>query len=374
MRIRSSARSAWLNKLTIGTVACALLAGIAALVCARPSSAAPQSFNFPSDGRVVGIDFDGRMVSNLDRSVEFYKLLGFSEVPNVDKSWHVDDVMNRIHGTKGVQSRMAKLTIDSNISGKPFTLYLREFRGIKRRNVMGGKTPWEPGATHIDLTVPDSEALWTKLKDANMLWPRTWGGKLVAAPGSTKGTIAYLTDPDGMDVEISEQRPATPAMDGRPARAADPPGFNHVGVVILDSDKAKAFYGSLLGEQLPPTTMPWTSGDFFDSAVGGHGNVIRMWQGTFPEAADPKARMRFEIVEYENRKKPVEPYTITDIGVNYVGFQVDGIDALVARLKGAGIPMVSDGIVTMKTGYRVAMFRDPDVGAYVELFEPPKSS
>jgi catechol 2,3-dioxygenase-like lactoylglutathione lyase family enzyme len=374
VRIPGSAQPTWLNRVTIGTAMCALFVGIAVLIFARPSSAAPQSFNFPSNGRVVGIDFDGRMVSNLDRSVEFYKLLGFSEVPNVDKSWRVDDVMNRIHGTKGVESRMAKLTINSNISGKPFTLYLREFRGIKRRNVMGGKTAWEPGATHIDLTVPDSEALWTKLKDANMLWPRTWGGKLIAAPGSTKGTIAYLTDPDGMDVEISEQRPAVPAMDGRPARAADPPGFNHVGVVVLDPDKAKAFYGALLGEQMPATTMPWTSGDFFDSAVGGHGNVLRMIQGTFPEAADPKARMRFEIVEYENRKKPVQPYSITDIGVNYVGFQVDGIDALVGRLKGAGIPMVSDGVVTMKTGYRVAMFRDPDVGAFVELFEPPKSS
>ena len=114
-------------------------------------------------------------------------------------------------------------------------------------------------------------------------------------------------------------------------------------------------------------------GDFMDSAVGGHGNVIRIVNGTFAEAADTKSRMRFEIVEYENRKKPVTPYSITDIGVNYIGLECTDIDSLVARLKGAGITIVSDGIVEMSTHYRVALVRDPDVGMFVELYEPPKT-
>lgn len=351
---------------------CALLA-LASAALLPSSSAAPQAFLGNSAGQVVGIEFDGRSVSNLDRSVAFYKLLGFSEVPGVDKSWRNDPVMDQIHGTKGVESRMAKLSINTNLGEQtPFTLYLREFRGIKRRNVMGGKTAWEPGATHIDLTIPDAEKMWSDLKAANMLWPRTWDGKLIPLPGQTKGTVAYITDPDGMDVEIVEQRPAVPAMDGRPARPADPPGFNHIGLVILDPEKAKAFYGALLGEQLPAAPSPWVSGDFMDSAVGGHGNVLRIVNGTFPLAADRDARMRFEIVEYENRKKPVQPYDITDIGVNWIGLEVTDIDALIARLKGAGIQVVSDGIAEMKGGYRVALVRDPDVGAFVELYEPPK--
>jgi catechol 2,3-dioxygenase-like lactoylglutathione lyase family enzyme len=350
-----------------------LLLAVASAALLPSSHAAPQ-FISPTEGQVIGVAFDGRMVSDLDKSVAFYKLIGFTEVPDVDKSWRSDDAMNRIHGVKpGVQSRMAKLTINSNISGKPFTLYLREFKGIKRRNVMAGKTAWEPGATHIDLTIPDADLMWSQLKAANMLWSRTWDNKLIAAPGATKGTIAYVTDPDGMDVEIVEQRAATPAVNGRPARPADPPGFNHIGIVILDSDKAKSFYGGLLGEQLPAAPSQWASGDFMDSAVGGHGNVLRMVNGTFPEAADLNSRMRFELVEYENRKKPVEPYSIADIGVNYVGFEAKNLESLVARLKGAGITMVSDGIVEIKGGYRVALFRDPDTQAFVELFERPKA-
>ena len=343
------------------------------VVCAAgsPRPAAAQQFG-PNKGSVVGIEFDGRMVSDLDKSVAFYKLLGFSEVPNVDKSWRKDEVMNRIHGTKGLESRMAKLELNSNISGKPFTLYLREFRGIKRRNVTGGKTPWEPAATHIDLTIPDADKMWADLKAANMLWPRTWEGKLIAVPGATKGTLAYITDPDGMDVEIVEQRPATPATDTRPATPGDPPGFNHIGLVILDADKARAFYGVMLGAQFPAAPSNWIGGDFIDSAVGGHGNVIRIVNSTFAESADPKSRMRFELVEYENRKKPLAPYSITDIGVNYIGLECTDIDSLVARLKGFDVELVSDGIVEMRTGYRVALVRDPDVGAFVELFEAPK--
>lgn len=361
------------RRFAILAASCAVLCTLAVAALWPSSSAAPQ-FLGTSKGTVVGMEFDGRMVSDLDKSVAFYKLLGFTEVPNVDKSWRKDDVMNRIHGTKGVESRMAKLQINTNMGEKtPFTLYLREFRGIKRRNIMRGKTAWEMGATHIDLTIPDADKMWSDLKAANMLWPRTWGGELIPLPGQTKGTIAYITDPDGMDVEIVEQSPATPAMNGRPARPADPPGFNHIGLVIVDPDKAFGFYGALLGEQLPTAPSQWLAGDFLDSAVGGHGNIIKIVNGTFPLAADRDARIRFELVQYENRGKTVNPYDITDIGVNYVGFEVTDIDAFVARLQGAGIKLVSDGIVEMKGGYRVALVRDPDVGAFVEFYERPKS-
>lgn len=355
----------------VATCAFGCAVALASLALSPLAHAAPQLG--ANAGQVVGLEFDGRTVSNIDKSVEFYKILGFTEIPGVDKSWRSDPVMNRIHGTKGVESRMAKLTINTNIGQQsPFTLYLREFRGIKRRNVMAGKTPWEPGSTHIEVVVADVDKVWSDLKAANRLWPCTWGGKLIALPGQTRGTMAYITDPDGMDIEIIEQRPAVPAADGRPARPADPPGINHIGLIILDPDKAAGFYGSLLGAQMPAAPTQWLSGDFMDSAVGGHGNILRMYNGNYALAADHDARMRFEIIEYENRKKPVEPYDITDIGVNWIGLEVTDIDDLLVRLKGAGIKVVSDGIVEMKGGYRVALVRDPDVHAFVELYEPPK--
>ena len=58
----------------IAAVACALFLAVAIAGIRQSSSAAPQ---FGSKGSVVGIEFDGRMVSDLDKSVAFYKAIGF---------------------------------------------------------------------------------------------------------------------------------------------------------------------------------------------------------------------------------------------------------------------------------------------------------
>ncbi len=84
-------------------------------------------------------------------------------------------------------------------------------------------------------------------------------------------------------------------------------------------------------------------GDFTDSAVGGHGNILRFFNESFAEAADPHALMHFELVEFQNRKKEVGSYGIRDIAVGYVGFEVSGIDALLTSARDAGAKIVSRG-------------------------------
>lgn len=323
-----------------------------------------------AQGKVVGIAFVGRMVANLDESVAFYKALGFSQDPAANSAWRKDEVIEHLYGVKGVETRMAKMFINQ-ASGQRFVVYLRELTGLERRN-LASHTAWEPGASHFGLVVPDAGLLWSQLKASGMLRARSWGGALIAPPGQTRGMLAYLTDPDGLDIEIIEQRPAAPAENGRPARPAMLPGVGHVGLVVLDSDKAKAFYAELLGGQLQTAAAPWLKGDFYDSAVGGHGNVLRFYNASFAEASSPASRMNFELVEFQNRKKPVATSSITDIGVGYVGFEVEGLDTFLQRAKAAGAEVVSDGIVTMRSGTREVMVRDPDVGGFVELFEHPK--
>jgi catechol 2,3-dioxygenase-like lactoylglutathione lyase family enzyme len=323
-----------------------------------------------TNGKIRGIAFVGRMVADLDKSVPFYEAIGLTRDPSVDSSWRRDEALNRLFGIKGAQFRTARMTVDSNVSGKPFAVYLHELRGIKRITV-GGYMPWEPGASHFGIVVPDAQLVWSQLRASGMLHARSWGGELIPFPGQTKGALAYLTDPDGLDIELINQRPATPGQNGQPARPAIPPGLSHAGLVILDSGKAKAFYGDLLGGQLVETNSPWLQGDFFDSAVGGHGNILRFFNESFPEAADPRSFMHFELVEFQNRKKPVAAYHIYDITVGYVGFEVAGIDALLARAKGAGASVVSKGgVVNLDDKSRAVLVRDPDVGGFVELFEP----
>jgi catechol 2,3-dioxygenase-like lactoylglutathione lyase family enzyme len=344
--------------------------GTAPKAAATAAAGNPTTPSPTLKGKVLGIAFVGRMVADLDKSIPFYETLGFTRDPSINSSWHRDDALNHLFGIKGARIRSARLTINSNVSGKPFAVYLYELQGIKRAN-LAGYTPWEPGASHFGIVVPDAQLVWSQLKARGMLRARSWGGELIPFPGQTQGSLAYMTDPDGLDIELINQRPATPAQEGRPARPAIPPGLSHVGLVVLDSDKETAFYGNLLGGQLAETSSPWLQGDFYDSAVGGHGNILRFHNESFAEAADPGSLMHFELVEFQNRKKAVASYRISDISVGYVGFEVQNIDALLTRVKGAGAQVVSDGgLVTLQDASRAALVRDPDVGGFIELFEP----
>jgi catechol 2,3-dioxygenase-like lactoylglutathione lyase family enzyme len=336
-----------------------------------PSASArmPTTSN-PNPARIALV---GRMIADLDKSVAFYEALGFTRDPSVDSSWRRDEQLNHLLGIRNATSRTARLSVNSNVSGKPFTLYLHELRGVQRKPI-AGYPPWEPGASHFGLVVPDAPLLWSQLKARGWLHARSWDGKLIPFPGETQGALAYMTDPDGLDIEIINQRAATPAANGRPARAALPPGLSHAGLVILDSDKERGFYGDLLGGQLVESQSPWISGDFTDSAVGGHGNVLRFFNESFAEAADPKSTLHFELVEFQNRKKPVEPYHIYDITVGYVGFEVRDLNTLLAKAKSAGARVISSGgAVKLQGGKRAVLLRDPDVGGFVELVESPPS-
>lgn len=379
-----------MKRFPVSRLAVLALALTAALASAGPPAsagdAAPAS-SPPEQGRLVGLAFAGRSVSNLDRSIAFYEALGFQLDPAAPPVWRHEAVFQGIDGiasARGVTTRMAKMYVNEPEGGR-FVIYLRELKGIPRRN-LSHHTAWDPGASHFGLVVPDAQALWSRLKARGMLHALSWGGELIAPPGQKKGMIAYITDPDGIDIEIIDQRPATPAAGGRPARPALPPGVNHVGLVVLDSAKARAFYGDLLGGHLVSAESPWMRGDFYDAAVGGHGNVLRFFNESFPAAfearlpgsdpalASPAAgsRINLELVEFQNRKKPVVPARVTDIGVGYVGFEVEGLEVFLARAQAAGARLVSNGIVTMRGGgTRVAMVRDPDVGGFIELFDHP---
>jgi catechol 2,3-dioxygenase-like lactoylglutathione lyase family enzyme len=180
-------------------------------------------------------------------------------------------------------------------------------------------------------------------------------------------------DPDGFDIEIIGLRPAAATAGGQKP-PPDHPSLHHLGLVVLNSGRSEAFYGDLLGAKFPDAPAQWVSGDLYDAAVGGHGYVIRLINGAFPELAAPQTEMRFELVEYQKpTRQEIGDYRYSDIGVRCVGFQVDGMDALYARLKAAGIPVWSGGgIVQKKDGTRAVVVRDPDVGAFVELFEKPQ--
>ncbi len=342
------------------TLVCSLLCGAAFAQGADPAAG--------KSGKVVGLAFVSLQVADLQKSMDYYRAIGFTSAGDSNPSWIVDEAANRLYNTPGAMSRTATLTIASTGSRKPFTLYLREFKGIER----GSRADFparNQSSTHLGVLAPEADALWAQLQASGLLRPLSWDGKLIRLPGQTSGGIAYVMDPDGLDVEIVGVR-LDPAKSGS---SSDQPTLHHLGLTVLDSEKSKAFYGTLLGAKFPEKQPEWLSGDMYDAAVGGHGYVIRLINGAFPEAASPYSTMNLELVEYQKPNlKQIPDYRFSDIAVSCVGMQVDGLDALYARLKAAGIKTWSEGgIVQRKDGSRAIVVRDPDVGAFVELFEKP---
>jgi catechol 2,3-dioxygenase-like lactoylglutathione lyase family enzyme len=293
----------------------------------------------------------GRLVANLDQSVEYYEALGFTKDPAGSRGWSRDRNIETLFGVSGIETRVAKMQATTSASGKFFPVYLREVRGIERRN-HASRSMWRATSTHIGLHMENIQQTWDKLRNQGILRAHSWADELQPA-GRPRGQLAYIADPDGLDVEVIDRAP-----NGKP-------GVNHFGLVVADIEKAKAFYIGLLGGKPPAEEPKWLQGDFFDSVVGGHGGIVRLFFLTFPETVAPESTLNFELIDFQNRKAPIDRFSITDIGVNYYGFQVPDFDDFLKRALGMGATQVSKNIVTSRDGTREVLLRDPDTGAFV---------
>jgi catechol 2,3-dioxygenase-like lactoylglutathione lyase family enzyme len=327
-------------------------------------------------GEVVGIAFDDRQVSNLDQAIEYYKAIGFEVEEPVKPKWRADTAENRLFDTEGAKSRTVTMKIDSSFCYKQFTLRLREYSGVGQRQRLNDLKPWDPGSSHIGLAVRDADAVWSRLRSAGLLRPVTEGGSVKRFPGMIPYGVAYMTDPDGMDVEIIGMGPTS-------GTATTPetlrPGFSHIGLVILDSAKAKLFYGESLGIELPdPSSSPWIRDDGISAVAGSKGTTLRFFQGAIRVAYAPDTKMRYELVEYKDKdpdRQGIEKYRFSDIGVNAIGIQVRGLDAFYDTLKAKDVQIWSKGgIVKLRNGSRAVVVRDPDTYSFVEFFEKSRGT
>ncbi|MEJ0038240.1 MAG: hypothetical protein WDO68_19525 [Gammaproteobacteria bacterium] len=127
-----------------------------------------------------------------------------------------------------------------------------------------------------------------------------------------------------------------------------------------------------MGGKLVNAQQPWLQGDFYDSAIGAHGNILRFFNESFPEARAQDKRLNLELVEFQNRKRPVRDYHPYDIATQYVASKWRTSMRFWRAPKWRGAKPVTDGVATMKSGTRVVIVRDPDVGGFVELYEQPR--
>jgi catechol 2,3-dioxygenase-like lactoylglutathione lyase family enzyme len=146
---------------------------------------------------VVGVHHAGVSVSDLERSIAFYRdLLGLEVVGRrtVDHAY-----IGRIVGYPGVEIDQAFLAVP----GSEHRVELLEYRGVERAPVDAQTA--NPGTAHLCLRVRDLPGIYARLVDAHV--------QAISAPievplGPNAGALAlYVADPDGIRIELVEPRP-----------------------------------------------------------------------------------------------------------------------------------------------------------------------
>jgi len=336
-----------------------------ALALAAPSLFG-QAADRPAD--VVGLALVGHQVADLERSIKFFEAIDF-KVAEGPGAWTVDKELNKLGNTPGAESRTATMRVQSSVSDVPFTLVLRQYRGIQRQD-WSKLNSWDLLGSHIDMTVDGNvSALLDKLEGLNMLkMPEVQG---LPNPRQQPGfrRFAFISDPDGLTIEYFSKPipkpgdpPVAPGVSNSSATAQNierlgkQAGFNHYAVNVIDPLKGRDFYAKVLGGDYPP---------FQNTGA----NQI-MQNGWFPQATTNN-NLRIELGYFVvNKDKTAPPIKFQDINANFAGLQVSNIETAYARAKVNGAITVSEGgIIDFHKG-RAALIRDSDVGGYIMLWQP----
>ena len=154
----------------------------------------------------------------------------------------------------------------------------------------------------------------------------------------------------------------------KPARAAQVLGVGHFSPIVADLDRTVSFYRDVVGLEIatdPPAT--WDAEPWLRRLHGTPDSPIR-----FATARIPGATWGIEMVEFKDpHRRPAQP-RMRDPGACTVALLVRDFDAVYARLKRAGTPVVSAGgkpIDFPELHSRAVIVRDPD-GHFVEFVQP----
>jgi catechol 2,3-dioxygenase-like lactoylglutathione lyase family enzyme len=327
-----------------------------------------QPSDRPSD--VVGLALVGHQVADLERSIKFFEAIDFKVAEGPGK-WTVDKELNKLGNTPGAESRTVIMKVQSSVSDVPFTLVLRQYRGIERQD-WSKLNSWDLLGSHIDMTVDGNvSALLDKLEGLGMLkMPEVQG---LPNPRQQPGfrRFAFIGDPDGLTIEYFSKPipkpgdpPPAPGVSNSSAtpqnieRLGKQAGFNHYAVNVMDPQKGRDFYAKVLGGDYPP---------FQDT---GAKQILQ--NGWFPQATTNN-NLRIELGYFVvNKGKTAPPIKFQDINANFAGLQVSNIESAYARAKANGAITVTQGGIMKYGNGRAVMIRDSDVGGYIMLWQPAR--
>ncbi len=297
---------------------------------------------------VAGVGNFSHIVSNLDKSIEFYRDVLGLELTAPPAPFSPNPAIMKLGNTIGAQSHIAVM----KIPGAGIGLELIDYKDIDRKPAHPRFQ--DPGAGNLAILVKDIDMVAARLKQsgAHIL---TAAGVPVDVQGREKGF--FVQDPDGFIVEVTQLTPL-------PAAAANTPGnlFGaSVEITVADSEQNAKFYRDVLGFQLRVADS-FTDNKLMADTAGTPGAQFRQGSGNIPGTS-----VRVTFIEFKGiDRKPMQT-RVQDPGTAILQLKVRDVDDAVKKLKAGGATVISTGGEPVTLGTRkLAIVRDPN-NLFLEL-------
>jgi catechol 2,3-dioxygenase-like lactoylglutathione lyase family enzyme len=313
------------------------LAGCAASLGAQESRApAPP-------GDVIGVGNFAHIVANVDESLKFYHDVLGLEV-GVTQGFAPNPAIEKLGHTEGGQSRIAVV----KVPGIALGIELIEYKDVKREP----QRPrfFDPGAANFAMRIRDLDGLFPKVAAFPGVKIITAGGKPVTlkTPNGTLHAV-FVQDPDGFVVEMLDA-PNAPAGEGHVLSGS---AFE---ATVANSEESVKFYKELLGFDMKLGTA-FNDNQEMSSTAGAPGASFKQSTATIPGTSVP-----FTLIEFKNIERKKLSGRTQDPGTTVLQLTVKDVAALTAKLKAAGVPVITTGggPVQIVPGLDIAIVRDPN--------------
>ena len=337
-----------------------LLASLLVIASTAPAETVPA-------GDVVGVGNFIHVVSNLDKSLEFYhEVLGMdlqrapgAQPPAGPRPFLSAPEVPRLYNAIGAQYRVLSALVPES----PMRAELVEFKDVDRTAVR--PRVQDPGASILVLTVRELAPIMARVKSSAATVVTSGGGVVPVGDGSQ---AVLLSDPDGFFVELV-QHAATP-----PTKGLAEGNFLDVSFafVVSDTSRMTRVFKDALGFDLQ--TGAFRTDKNLEKLLGVRSMQVRRTTTIVPGTSFPVEFLEFKGTD----RKPVHS-RLQDPGSAVLRLLVRDVDASVKRLGLSDIKIASAGgeVITLPGGgstIRAAIASAPD-NLFVQVLQaatPPR--
>jgi len=335
---------------------------VAAVVAACGGGAAPADEAVPEAAPEAAAPVEARMlqprllihvVEDVDRTIPFYRDgVGFELVSGPEPLTGSALLQLAQAAAPGATARAATFAIP----GSEMSFMLIDFDGIEGRPFT--QHLYDPGVTRFSIQVRDIDAAFAAVRD--QVTVQSTGGEPVYTQRPANDTRAVMmTDPDGFVLEFVQS--------GNPIETDVPESsnvYNARSSLALENTAASlVFYRDILGYDAGQTNPGVTDAVL---ALEGTPDAVAMTTRTTP----PGSTNVWFFWEFAGIERTKHAPNVQDPGASAISLQVEGLPALLDRMRAAGIEIVTPGgaPVDLGNGSTGVVVRSPD-GLLVELVE-----